>query len=127
MFPSDALQAFLERKFVFRVLAELREALADVVHEELWQLFVALQNVAEKFSMVVVDYVRKFFLERKWLEFFPNHLAFISLEDPNLIIELENFGLSRRKEILVLSCHASHQNNIVRVETEGEVVCNALG
>ena len=53
------------------VLVELRERGADIVDEQLGEFFVRLDDEAEKFAVVVVYNISKFFLKWKRLEFLP--------------------------------------------------------
>ncbi len=63
MFAFDGLDGSIELMLVFCVLVKLGENLAHVIHEQLWQLFIRLEHEAEELAVVVVNYVRKLFLE----------------------------------------------------------------
>jgi hypothetical protein len=48
---------------MFGILVKLGEALAYIVNKQLGKLFIAFKHIAEELAVIVVDHVRKFFLE----------------------------------------------------------------
>ena len=57
---------------VLPILAELREAGADIINEQLRQLLVGLDDEAKEFAVIVVHNIPEFLLERERLEVFPS-------------------------------------------------------
>ena len=107
MFALDRLYLSVEFVLVFRVLIELWEYLSHIVYEQLRQLLVRLKHEAEEFAVIVVDYIRKIFLEWKWLQISPRHRPFLSFKNEDLVVKLKNLRSLSGHVRLILLDHAS--------------------
>ena len=74
--------------------------------------------------MIVVHYIAKLLLKWKRLKVFPGEL--LCLEDIDTILEFIYFLRFTRDELFVFLQHAAQNHDIVRVETESEVVSDLL-
>jgi len=106
------------------ILVKLGEAWANIIHEQLGKLVVRLHDEAEEFSMIVVHYLAKLFLEGEWLEIFPSVL--LCLQDKYSILQLENFAWSIWDILHLLFDDTTQYHDVVIIETVAEVIGNPL-
>ena len=95
------LHRSLQIDVMLPILVELRETSPNIVDKELGQLLIRFDHEAEELTMIIVHYVAKLFLERKWLKVFPCEV--LGFEDEDAILELVDFlRLSRHKFFIFL-------------------------
>lgn len=108
--------------FVLSILVKLREHFSHIINEELGEFFVRLKDITEKLAVVIVNNVRKFFLEWKRLEIAPIHLSLLSFQNTDLVVEFKNFRRFSGDISFIFLYHSTKYNNIVRVKAKSVVV-----
>ena len=115
VFALDLLQTLT---LTLPVLVKLWESVPNVIHEQLRQLLVVFDHVAEEFAKVVIHNASEFLFEGERLQVFPLHAA--SLECIHTILELIYLlGLFGNKLVL-FSLHSTHNYYVIGIEAEGE-------
>jgi hypothetical protein len=77
--------------------------------------------------VVIVNNVRKFFLEWKRLEIPPIHLSLLSFQNTDLVIKFEHFRRFPRDISFIFLYHSTKYNYIVRVKAKSVVVGDSHG
>jgi len=108
VFALDLLRALA---LTLPVLVKLRESVTHVVHEELRQLLVILDDVAEEFAKVVVNDAAKLLFERESLKIFPLKTA--NFECIDSVFEFIDFFRLFGHEFVIFALHASHDDDVV--------------
>jgi len=71
MLTLNTLHLFFLKGTMLPVLVKLWKARPYIIHKQLRELFIRLNNEAEKLAMVVVNYLTNLLFEWKWFKLFP--------------------------------------------------------
>ena len=122
VFALDFLEAFSLILLILPVFVELREGVPNIIDEELWQLLVVLDDIAEEFTETVVDDWGELLLEGERFKILPFLIASFESEDSalKLVYLLWLFG----NVFLVLFLQTAHDHDVVIVDAIGEEIRN---